>query len=92
MGNTSSTQPGIRSKGTISSDKQVAATKSDTVDQTDGISRGFILDDSSQTIIKYDDAQGNTHTLSNMALGVVHSLMVRRVWSTTTTATVILVY
>lgn len=90
--NTGSTQPGIRSKGTLSASDLVAATKSDTTDDQAGTSRGILLDDSTQTIVKVTLASGRVQTFNNLALGVIHSIMVRKVWNSVTTATVYLVY
>ena len=64
----------------------VAATRSDTVDETGGIARGIYLDSSGD--VKFTSANGtDVGPLTGLATGVVIPFAVRRIWSTGTTVT-----
>ena len=64
----------------------VAASKSDTVNQTGGPYRGFVM--GTAGILKVTTADGTDIEIPDgvFAVGVIHPLRIKRVWSTTTTA------
>lgn len=71
----------------------VAATLSDTVNETGGVSRGLLLD-ASGTIV-FITEKGTTITMTSLATGIIHPIRVKRVNNTSTTiaaADIFLVY
>lgn len=81
---------GVQRKKGVGARAMVAPTKSDTVDDPAGVSRGFYCDVAGT--LKFNDAKGNTLSITTFVAGQEYDIGISRVWSTTTTATIYLLY
>lgn len=66
-------------------DRMFAVTPSDTIDQLAGVP--FVIYVGGAGNVKVTTSRGDVITFTNLAAGFFHPFFVRRVWSTTTTAT-----